>query len=776
LQKSCGHIIRLLFVSAWLISLGLLDSCSDSKAHILGVDGWMGVVDFSEDGNYLLTEYMQGVNNAGSSGRVGVIEVFETGSWRKVMEYHSPGWIAGGMLMCADPDVIIHGEEKIPGADNPVLILRSISTTNEIATYEVDHLPLFQTNSRDYHCSIQNNVVYIDAFTDKITAINGSTGEIVREYVAEYLGDYAPFFVQEDQDRLVIVDSHNAVLWVYRLSAGALLSKIDMWPDDRPDASVVDYELMDDDHLAFGLLGQKDGVGGAYLVKVDLAALSVESEFYMGPYDLHALVVMEHGDGKVCAYMHEPNAWCGQVRYYDTNLGVGSVGIDLCDVGSGENFDAVSIPDLKLFMLNDWNPSDDSGKHNYIFSYPDFTLVETPMHKSYSGIKYASNVKLAAMLNIATDHIGIFDPFKPGLLDDFKFCTSVYDSSFIIDPSGRWAAVVCQGERHDSSDPDADLVPPSGAGVAVVDLGRYRSASFDGGVTCKKDGDCPLDKVCGEGVCKKKECLPASCQAEGAQCGYIMDGCGNFLDCGPCPDGICIDGACAENAWVQIPGGSFMMGSETGENDEKPMHQVTVPPFEIMRTEVTNWLYCRCVNDGYCNVPQSGLGCDLQIGDSGSRPVNYLEWPQASMFCRWAGGRLPTEAEWEYAARSAGQDITYPWGDETATCQYAVMNDGGPGCGQNWAQPVCSKPAGNTAQGLCDMAGNVAEWMKDCHHGDYTGAPDDGSEWNDDSCSAYRVMRGGSYIDGSGLLRATDRSPRAVQDIGYNFQGVRCAR
>lgn len=133
-----------------------------------------------------------------------------------------------------------------------------------------------------------------------------------------------------------------------------------------------------------------------------------------------------------------------------------------------------------------------------------------------------------------------------------------------------------------------------------------------------------------------------------------------------------------------------------------------------------------------------------------------MDWEQARTYAeKWAGARLPSEAEWEYAARSAGENHLYPWGDEKATCTRAVMYDGGNGCGRNATWPVRSKPTGVSAQGVHDLAGNVWEWVQDEYVNSYTGAPADGSARED--TGSTRVKRGGSWNDGAELARAAPR-------------------
>ena len=228
--------------------------------------------------------------------------------------------------------------------------------------------------------------------------------------------------------------------------------------------------------------------------------------------------------------------------------------------------------------------------------------------------------------------------------------------------------------------------------------------------------------------------------------------------------------------WVLISGGNFEMGSSYGPRNEKPVHRVSVGSIRMSKSEVTVDQYRACFQAGRCSSPEKSTYCNWGNADRGGHPVNCVDWNQAREFCTWAGGRLPSASEWEYAALSGGVAGKYPWGDAAATCSMAVMDDGIDGCGRDRTWPVCSRLAGNTSQGLCDMAGNVWEWVEDCWHKDYSGAPADGSAWTSDCIrSNDRVRRGGSWLNPASALRATYRHRGAPSLRFYNL-GFRCAK
>ncbi|MEM9457690.1 MAG: SUMF1/EgtB/PvdO family nonheme iron enzyme, partial [Myxococcota bacterium] len=193
---------------------------------------------------------------------------------------------------------------------------------------------------------------------------------------------------------------------------------------------------------------------------------------------------------------------------------------------------------------------------------------------------------------------------------------------------------------------------------------------------------------------------------------------------------------------VEIPAGMFEMGSEIVLN-ESPIRQVYVDSFLIDRTEVTVEQYSKCVDDGICGVPRIGGNCNWMVMGRDNHPVNCVMWFDAKDYCGWAGKHLPTEAEWEKAARGV-DSRSYPWGDAPEpSCTHVAMSEDGGGCNLQSTMPVGCKPLGSSPYGVLDMAGNVWEWVMDNYASSYDPLETEnpvGSTMGD-----LRVLRGGEY-------------------------------
>ncbi|MGD2147547.1 MAG: formylglycine-generating enzyme family protein [Anaerolineae bacterium] len=225
---------------------------------------------------------------------------------------------------------------------------------------------------------------------------------------------------------------------------------------------------------------------------------------------------------------------------------------------------------------------------------------------------------------------------------------------------------------------------------------------------------------------------------------------------------------------VYVPAGEFEMGCAEGGDDEQPVHTTAVDDFWIDQHEVTNAQYVRCADAGACSPPleTGSYTRDAYYGDTTYKdyPVIFVSWDQAVEYCRWAGSRLPTEAEWEYAARGT-DGRTYPWGDTAPDCSMANYRSGDGLCVGD-TNAVGSYPAGASWCGALDMAGNVWEWVADWR-GYYPSerqvnptGPSSGRE---------RVLRGGSWRYGWISARSTYRSGRRPDGRG-GLIGFRCAR
>lgn len=228
----------------------------------------------------------------------------------------------------------------------------------------------------------------------------------------------------------------------------------------------------------------------------------------------------------------------------------------------------------------------------------------------------------------------------------------------------------------------------------------------------------------------------------------------------------------SEFSWPQdgmtgmyVPAGPFRMGSENGSEDERPSHEVTLAAYWIDKTEVTNSMYRLCVDKGRCNPPQDRrYYSDNSYAD---HPVVYIAWEDAQQYCEWAGRRLPTEAEWEKAARGPSGNLL-PW-EGSLDCLHANYG----GCTGD-TKAVGSYPQGKSSYGALDMLGNVWEWVFDIYDTNYykvSVAIDPAGA----ASGKHHILRGAAWDTTDALkLRLTFRYNRDPGSTGGSY-GFRCA-
>lgn len=226
---------------------------------------------------------------------------------------------------------------------------------------------------------------------------------------------------------------------------------------------------------------------------------------------------------------------------------------------------------------------------------------------------------------------------------------------------------------------------------------------------------------------------------------------------------------------VLVPAGEFLMGSNYGGVEEQPEHTVFLSAFYIDLYEVTNARYARCVKDGACDLPNKSSSATRPsyYGNAAfdDYPVIMVTWTKAQQYCNWRGASLPTEAQWEKAARGSDGRI-FPWASETADCSLANFWNNEPGCQRDTTQ-VGSYPEGASIFGLFDMAGNVWEWVADYFDPNYYASSPTNNPSGPEQ-GGYRVVRGGSFSGGMGQIRVSTRG-RNLPNNGYNYVGFRCA-
>jgi len=283
----------------------------------------------------------------------------------------------------------------------------------------------------------------------------------------------------------------------------------------------------------------------------------------------------------------------------------------------------------------------------------------------------------------------------------------------------------------------------------------------------------------------------------------------NVAPCTACGGvGVCDGGStCVQEpgGMACIPSGTFWMGCNSSKDttcnvEESPQHKVTLSSYWMDVSEVTTADWKACMDGGGCTAPggdSTSNYCNWDTAGVKAKtgreqfPVNCVDWAQSQAYCKWRGTAydLPTEAQWEMAARGdcvkngktssdptcAQAMRTYPWGEATATCSYAVMHSGTGGCGMNATWAVGSKAAGDSPYGLHDMAGNVFEWNRDWYDANYYAASSMSDPTGPGSGGSRGIRGGGFDYDAVTVFRSSFRSGYNPA-YGYFSLGLRCSR
>ncbi len=341
-----------------------------------------------------------------------------------------------------------------------------------------------------------------------------------------------------------------------------------------------------------------------------------------------------------------------------------------------------------------------------------------------------------------------------------KRCADAQTVETCQDNGSGWTQEACNDGWYCADGDCLELACPPGESWCE---GGVAYECSDDGLSIVEEDDCSeAGKACVDG-----ECLDCTPDCNGKECGD--DGCGG--SCGECSDDMtCEGGTCQPSpglVWVTIPAGSYMMGCSPNDvhclDSEYPVHLVDVESFQILETEVTQAQYETLLG----NNPS----CNLWPGGPNS-PVECVSWDESVVFCETVGGRLCTEAEWEYAARG-GTTTKYYCGDNAACLDSIAWFED-----NNDTVKYDVKGKLPNDYGLYDMLGNVTEWTADCWHPSYAGAPSTAfPSWEDSECvGGQKAYRGGYAGSPDKALSVSRRWFHGHDHAENHGGGFRCCR
>jgi hypothetical protein len=455
-----------------------------NKANLLKASGNTWLFDFFESGQDLGINSFHYQPDPASGDPMMVndtLEVFEIDTGRRRLllqlgERVGTNWHqTREFWTCADRNTIAHAEFYRGG--DIELVFRDIDTKTERRRFSVQRVPYTgKYMSHTYYCDLATNIIYARFFDDRMVALDGTSGETLREYPTPGLGDGPRLLVQPERDRLQVVDLPNHRILRYRLSTAEPLGDIQVLDPQTEEHSSA-YVLLDEDHMVWGTTGVKsdydDTTAPINLYAIDLATGEVGPPALFGEfYYLAWMYPMKDKDYPVLVVVDRVEWHDGWVECFDRWAWdpVGQKkksGISSCDYSWSA---IMPVPDLNMIVVNDVPSPSGKPSRFYTVDYPGFSPVGGSDYSTvFEEWEYDPVRRLIVIESSFEDRFGVFDPMANKVLDDFHICDNVGQNSLRLAPGGRWAGVPCGGVWNEN-DP---YTVSRGSGVAVVDLERY---------------------------------------------------------------------------------------------------------------------------------------------------------------------------------------------------------------------------------------------------------------------------------------------------------------
>ena len=479
-------------LAAWSLLLGPL-GCSDPERHgtatliELGEYAWH--MEWADHGQYMTA--ISGVDREALDGTapdysMERITVHPIGTWEVAGEVRIQGDIHD-VFSCGDPNTVAALENSGPIDDTPWLYL------NHISFHKLDsgQIPVSHTTSGyynvpssdrrwfpyTYECDLTTNTMYMRWESAKIVALDGSTGEILREFtrtLAPGQEGGPGFFIQPEEDRLVWLEYQygGSEVRTFRLSTASPIGSVCL--TCGTEWAIMDYLPIDNGHIV-GITGQFPSYCDTHssstaIAVVDLDTLEVEQRFCLPNRISGGAVVIPGTPAYLTVFVRKMPEECWEVRTINLATGSENPIVDLCNLNQA----GISVyPEVGRVLVTELEPDD--GKDGYLwwmYTWPERQLVNHGRHSlTYDASALLPERGLLAVQSSAQDKFGLLDALEGGIIDSFQPCTGIQESTLRVDPAGRWATTLCFG---DWSDVHTQQDKPRGTGFAVVDLEQYQ--------------------------------------------------------------------------------------------------------------------------------------------------------------------------------------------------------------------------------------------------------------------------------------------------------------